>query len=699
MFANGGYISPALRYMAQNPDVFNASVANARARGLTGINSQGQVERDAALHYAFHGKGEGRQYGGRTFLGGLLEPRLGDTFGLSPERKQELENERDNIANPPVELPTAPARGLVPLVPIDGPGGIDDVMGGGMAEGGIVSLANGGEVEPAFESSPVIQGYLEANSDVLESAVRIAESKGLPKGQNFQQEVERAALEHWNMNGRKERRTVANFSEDGGSLMDNLVNPSDRYLAENPDVADAARKEFIKRGERGTPLPEYQRRFARDHFYNSGREEGRQGFGISRPDVDSRMMNIAKLLRGTRNVVSNEGIGSRAFFGTAPDGTFYEPDNPRSAEQLEGILRGIDSRLWSQASGAFAGDANEDMMARDVSNTIRRVDSRQGPFGVRDSYFTQAGGTPELARAFAQLGPDTLDPTGQRGTSSYGANTEYQTVGGVPLSLGNMKEYGILSNLNNRISQLGSRLNPNEVPGQGIQTGIETVRLDDTAEINPLAGEPMYDNMLSPENINKAPPLQPALIPGTGNPTTEFQGYGNLSDFFDSAEGIYSQAQPIVSYLSGIFGGDPVAGAVGPYFSIGDLMETPEMYMNNPDYKFFNPANDPFGTDGMDGSDSLSGVSISNRMADILGYSDLTNNFNQNAVAGEYIGLAPSLSTMPEGNRLKAGLESNFPGTMEILNTYQPFNDVFDGGFSGFGQANNYGQYDRSLVD
>ena len=86
-------------------------------------------------------------------------------------------------------------------------------------------------------------------------------------------------------------------------------------------------------------------------------------------------------------------------------------------------------------------------------------------------------------------------------------------------------------------------------------------------------------------------------------------------------------------------------------------------------------------------------------MADILGYSDLTNNFNQNAVAGEYIGLAPSLSTMPEGNRLKAGLESNFPGTMERLNTYQPFNDVFDGGFSGFGQANNFGQYDRSLVD
>ena len=684
-FNRGGYVSPALRYMIQNPDVFNASTANARARGLSGINMQGQVERDAALHYAFHGKGEGRQYGGRTFLGGLLEPRLGDSFGLSPERKQELENERDNIANPPSDLPAPPAEGLVPLVPI-----VDEGGGSGMAEGGIVSLANGGEVEPAFESSPVIQGYLASNSDVLQSAVRVAESKGLPTGQNFQQEVERAALEHWNMNGRKEGRTVANFSEEGSSLMDNLVNPSDRYLAENPDVADAARKEFIKRGERGTPLPEYQRRFARDHFYNSGREEGRQGFGISRPDVDSRMMNIAKLLRGTRNVVNNEGIGSRVFFGTGPDGTFYEPDNPRSAEQLEGILRGIDSRLWSQASGAFAGDANEDMMARDVSNTIRRVDSRQGPFGVRDSYFTQAGGTPELARAFAQLGPDTLDPTGQRGTSSYGANTEYQTVGGVPLTLGNMKEYGILSNLNNRISQLGSMLNPNEVPGQGIETGIETIRLDDTAEINPEAG-----------SMNPDGTLQPPLIPGTGNPTTEFQGYGNLSDFFDSAEGIYSQAQPIVSYLTSVLGGNPIAGAVGPgtgpLFQMDALMY-PEKNspLNNPYAQFFNPANDPFGTDGMDGSDSLSGVSISNRMADILGYSDLTNNLNQNATEGS--GLAGS-AFMPEGNQYKALLESNFPETMEVLNTYQPFNDVFSGGVSGFGQANNYGQYDRSLVD
>ena len=44
MFANGGsvYIPPALRYMAQNPDVFNASVANATARGLSGKNMQGQ---------------------------------------------------------------------------------------------------------------------------------------------------------------------------------------------------------------------------------------------------------------------------------------------------------------------------------------------------------------------------------------------------------------------------------------------------------------------------------------------------------------------------------------------------------------------------------------------------------------------------------------------------------------------------------
>ena len=98
-FNTGGsvYIPPALRYMAQNPDVFNASIANADARGLQGLARQAQIERDAALHYAFHGQPEGRAYGGRTFLGGLLEPRLGDTFGLSPERRAELE------APPPAE--------------------------------------------------------------------------------------------------------------------------------------------------------------------------------------------------------------------------------------------------------------------------------------------------------------------------------------------------------------------------------------------------------------------------------------------------------------------------------------------------------------------------------------------------------------------------------------------------------------------
>ena len=179
--------------MAQNPDVFNASIANARARGLSGKNYQGQIERDAALHYAFHGKGEGRDYGGRTFLGGLLEPRLGDTFGLSPERKKELEeNERDAIANPPSDLPAPPAEGLVPLVPIvDEDGG----SGAGMAEGGIVSLADGGEVSEVYETSPVVQGYLQANSDVLDHAVRVANAQEVGPGKDFQRIVENAARE------------------------------------------------------------------------------------------------------------------------------------------------------------------------------------------------------------------------------------------------------------------------------------------------------------------------------------------------------------------------------------------------------------------------------------------------------------------------------------------------------------------------
>ena len=393
MFANGGsvYLSPALRYMAQNPDVFEASVANARARGLSGINSQGQVERDAALHYAFHGKGEGRQYGGRTFLGGLLEPRLGDTFGLSLERKQELENERDGIANLPVDLPDAPAEGLVSLVPLDPAFQPSD----GMAEGGEV-----------YKSSPVVQGYLQANPDVLNNSVRVAREQGLPPGQGFQRAVENAAREHWNTFGKNEGRTISGYADDGASLM------SQEQIATNQ--------------------------------------------GILANPVNERMLAIAQLLQGTRNVFDDpENMEGTAFFGTNEQGGFYDPYSQQTTRQIDNLLTKISPSLRQRiVTGNTPGDSDEDMVARDMNPVLRGLFQKRGL--NNRSLFQGAGGQGELLRAYEQLGTELPDVSGQRGTQQYGQSMMYDTIGGTPLSLAGEGLMGIMNASNQGRSSIGA---------------------------------------------------------------------------------------------------------------------------------------------------------------------------------------------------------------------------------------------------
>ncbi len=399
MFANGGsvYIPPALRYMAQNPDVFNASTANARARGLSGKNMQGQIERDAALHYAFHGQGEGREYGGRTFLGGLLEPRLGDTFGLSPERKQELENERDNIANPPVDVPDAPAEGLVSLVPLD-----PAFQPSGMAEGGEV-----------YESSPVVQGYLQANSDVLDHAVRVAQSQGLPPGAGFQRAVENAARGHWFKYGKKEGRSIAGYADDGASLM-----------------TEDSEKVVLR------PFSENE--------------------GILANPVNERMLAIAQLLQGTRNVFNDpENMEGTAFFGTNPQGGFYDPEYQQTTRQIDNLLTKISPSLRQRiVTGNTPGDSDEDMVARDMDPVLRGLFQKRGL--KNRSLFEGAGGQPELLRAYAQLGIEPPDLSGQRGTQEYGQAMVYDTIGGTPLSLAGQDLTGILNAVNQERSSIGA---------------------------------------------------------------------------------------------------------------------------------------------------------------------------------------------------------------------------------------------------
>ena len=400
MFANGGsvYIPPALRYMAQNPDVFNASVANATARGLSGQNRQGQIERDAALHYAFHGQGEGRQYGGRTFLGGLLEPRLGDTFGLSPERKQELENERDNIANPPVNVPDAPAEGLVSLVPLDPAFQPSD----GMAEGGEV-----------YETSPVVQGYLRANADVLDHAVRVANAQGVPPGKSFQRIVENVAREHWNTYGKNEGRSIAGYGDNGASLM---TEDSERVV-----LRTQAENE-----------------------------------GIFANPVNERMLAIAQLLQGTRNVFDDpENMEGTAFFGTNPQGGFYDPYSQQTTQEIDNLLTKISPSLRRRVvTGNTPGDSDEDMVARDMDPVLRGLFQKRGL--RNESLFEGAGGQPELLRAYAQLGIEPPDSSGQRGTQEYGQAMVYDTIGGTPLSLAGQELTGIMNAANQGRSSIGA---------------------------------------------------------------------------------------------------------------------------------------------------------------------------------------------------------------------------------------------------
>ena len=367
-FNRGGsvYLSPALRYMAQNPDVFNAAIANAQARGLTGKASQAQIERDAELHYAFHGQPEGRAYGGRTFLGGLLEPRLGDTFGLTPERRAELEKERDA---PPAEgepvfrVPpggTPPPSGdLVPLVPI---GDFDSsVLSQGMGDGG---FSEGGEVmsEEAqrqaaadalneYQSSPVVQGYLVANPDVLASATRIARSRGVAPGSEFQRIVENAAREHYRDFGVREGRRIAGYPTLGSPLM------LDEVKRLPAPVATTTEPEGIA----SVPIP----------------------------PVDPRMLAFANILAKTydRDDPGTEGGLRPEYVGSVGD--IYD------------LVGDINYNLRDRLIDRFYGDTNEDKLPGRVDDIISYAfrPNTQG-----DTMFGVAGGNEGLLRAYDQLG-------------------------------------------------------------------------------------------------------------------------------------------------------------------------------------------------------------------------------------------------------------------------------------------------------
>ena len=393
-FNRGGsvYISPALRYMAQNPDVFNASIANADARGLQGLARQAQIERDAELHYAFHGQPEGRAYGGRTFLGGLLEPRLGDTFGLSPERREELIQERDAPSDSTGMITPPPTNNeLVPLVPIG-----DRIMqegGEGFAEGGEVNADN------QYQSSAVVQGYLAANPDVLANATQVARSRGIAPGSEFQRVVENTAREHFRNFGMDEGRQVAGYADNGRSLMQEEV----------------------------TRLPSLTRPTE----------------GIASVPVNPRMLAFANILANTYDLPDPGTQGElRAEFRNIGGG--------RGASTVTDIfdLTGIISpSLRDRLIDRNYGQTNEDKLPGRVDDIIRYMFKRNDD-GV--NAFEVTGGTEGLLRAYDQLGVtgqgNTYADRDVRGimdslTSTDSSSINFDGTGGADdISLGG--EYG-----------------------------------------------------------------------------------------------------------------------------------------------------------------------------------------------------------------------------------------------------------------
>jgi hypothetical protein len=323
---------------------------------LQGLARQAQIERDAELHYAFHGQPEGRAYGGRTFLGGLLTPRLGDTFGLSPERREELIQERDAPTGSTGMVTPPPTNNeLVPLVPIG-----DIEQGENFAEGGEVMSEEAQRQAAAdalneYQSSPVVQGYLAANPDVLASATRIARSRGVPPGTEFQRIVENAAREHYRDFGVREGREIAGFPETGSILL-----------------LDEVRK---------LPAP----------VATTTEPEGIASVPI--PSVDPRMRAFASILANTRDM---DDPGTQG--GLRPE--FFSGAN--TVSDIYDLVGDINVNLRDRLIDRFeGGSTNEDKLPGRVDEIISYAfrPNTQG-----DTMFGVAGGNEGLLRAYDQLG-------------------------------------------------------------------------------------------------------------------------------------------------------------------------------------------------------------------------------------------------------------------------------------------------------
>lgn len=217
---------------------------------------------------------------------------------------------------------------------------------------------------------------LQANPELLNQATAYVASQGVAPGADFQAQVEDFAVQ----------------------------SPERQYLTVYPDVLAQATIDYQNRFGNNQPTSEFEDNFARQHYYGTpftpdfGIEDNRYNFGMELPNVNSDLMNIAKILM---NVEDRNYEGQNADMSRP---TYIFNDEIVDPIALSNVYGDIGQNFKTNLLGSGAGGGmNEDMAGQDMSRFLRNVFAPSTNMGG-PSMLDDLGGVSELARAYNILG-------------------------------------------------------------------------------------------------------------------------------------------------------------------------------------------------------------------------------------------------------------------------------------------------------
>lgn len=165
-----------------------------------------------------------------------------------------------------------------------------------------------------------------------------------------------------------------------------------QYLAANPDVLQNAKDRLAEASRdnerlRTNPIgaTSFIENVAREHYLNFGKQEGREGFGI----IDPRMESFAGIMANTYDMddPGTDGELRPEFVGPLGD--------------MEKFVSTISQPLYNRLIDRFYGDTNEDKLPGRVDDVIGYMFKRNND-GV--NAFEVAGGQEALFEAYDQMG-------------------------------------------------------------------------------------------------------------------------------------------------------------------------------------------------------------------------------------------------------------------------------------------------------